>query len=163
MFLCGSGLAPAERDELGALGARITGWLRPVIPEEIAAELVIPLDVVRVRRDEPAAETLAAAQYAEALAGRPVGAVIEARIAINRDEVDWLDRRFMPTPTELARLVREIGSAGEAARIRIAALLSAAEDPPPPTAEERERRAAAAERALRRAVPHDTEPEHGSA
>jgi hypothetical protein len=108
----GRGLTESERHELLAAQRMIDQWLTPATNLQLGVELLGPLRAVRVSRDDGPARDLVAAQYVEALGGQPIGAIIDARVAINRGEVPGIGARFMPTPTELAEAVKQFAIEG---------------------------------------------------
>jgi len=140
IFRHGQDLGAGERADLEELRDRLRLWLRPASVDDVAAELVLPLDLVRPRRDVVGAEEIVAAQYSEALHGRAIGALKAARVAINRNEAPGIEARFMPTPTELAREVQRQTGPALVGLAQIERYLAAKEEPAPISSEERERR-----------------------
>lgn len=129
-FRVGRALTQPEKIRLLRLAQDLDLYLSPATLEEAAAALVLPLKAVRVSRDGGAVSDAVAAQYAEALAGLPRRAMEDARRALNRDEAPGIDRKFLPTPTELAHLVKEFAAAAEFERRWIDHILALKEGPP---------------------------------
>ncbi|WP_421724771.1 hypothetical protein [Bauldia sp.] len=126
VFRHGRGLTEAERDELIETKAVLTDWLAPAGPATIGA-LVLPVLVAFKVRDTGEAASARAQAYAIGLSRVPLNALEETCRAILAGETD-LDRRFAPTPAEIAAVARAYAAPVKVDLMRIDALLAAGEE-----------------------------------
>jgi hypothetical protein len=134
----GCALTASERSSLEAARRSIDAWLAPATPEQVAT-FVSSLRVDRRERDHgEAIEDARASLYLEGLGDMPGSALAAALSAIIRDGFPELSPVFMPTATELRRVVSGIAEKARAERRWIDHILALPVAAPEASAEERE-------------------------